>query len=161
MNGGNVNIWRDWYRMTRQVLVNANEPCLASNAVCGSTVNPVVADTYFVPVSTIDSLALVSHGISIYESFQDTFFTAYSPFHYGTHELVTPSDTGAFFVNIALFPRSYQPSGHLNISRARETYLKFNSSYCGSKTPCVLVIVAICINFILISDGSAILRYST
>ena len=161
VTGGNVNIWRDWYRMTRQVLVNANEPCLASNAVCGSTVNPVVADTYFVPVSTIDSLSLVSHGINIYESFQDTFFTAYAPYHYSTHDLVTPTDTGAFFINIALFPRSYQPSGHLNISRARETYLKFNSSYCSAKTPCMLLIVALCINFILISDGSAILRYST
>jgi len=60
-----------------------------------------------------------------------------------------------------LFPRSYQPSGHLNISRARETYLKWNSTYISSTSPVDFIIVAVAINFLLITDGSAVLRYST
>jgi hypothetical protein len=62
---------------------------------------------------------------------------------------------------MALVPRSYQPSGHLNISRARETYLKFTTSYVSNKTPADLLAVAVAINFLLITDGSAVLRYST
>jgi hypothetical protein len=148
--------------MTRQLPVNASNPTLAiTSATEGSSIAPVVADQYFIPVSTVDSLSLTSHGITIFDNFQDTFFASYAPYHYGTETVVTPSDTGAFFINMTLFPRQYQPSGHLNISRARETYLIFQSSYVSSTTSCLVVIVAVAINFILISDGSAVLRYST
>ena len=83
------------------------------------------------------------------------------PFHYGGSALETPDDTGALFINFALFPRSYQPSGHLNISRAREFYINYSSSYVTSTTPADLVAVALCINFLLVTDGSAVLRYAT
>ena len=62
---------------------------------------------------------------------------------------------------MALFPRSYQPSGHLNVSRARETYLAWSSSYVGAQSAAQLIVVAVAINFLLVSDGSAVLRYST
>ena len=48
---------------------------------------------------------------------------------------------------------TYQPSGHINVSRAREFYLQFASSYCASGTPCDLLVLAKAINFLLISDG--------
>ena len=64
-------------------------------------------------------------------------------------------------INFALYPKSYQPSGHLNVSRAREFFLNWNTRYVGSTTPADLLAVAIAINFLLITDGSAVLRYST
>jgi hypothetical protein len=121
----------------------------------------VIPDYYYLPVPTVDSLTLTSHGIVIFDNFNDTFFNQYMPYHYGGPALVTPDDVGALFVNMALFPRSYQPSGHLNISRARETYLKWTTSYVSAKTPADLLAVAVAINFLLITDGSAVLRYST
>ena len=50
----------------------------------------------------------------------------------------------------------YQPSGHINISRSREFYLKYVSdpSVINSTTRGILIIVASAINFLLISDGS-------
>lgn len=60
-----------------------------------------------------------------------------------------------------MYPGTYQPSGHLNVSRAREFYFNFSSSYCDSSHVCDLLVLAIAINFLLISDGSAVLRYST
>ena len=161
VNGGNVNVWRDWHRMTRQLPADASVPTIARTCVTGSSQGQVDQDKYYIPVSTVDSLSLTSHGITIFDNFQDTFFASYAPYHYGTETVVTPADTGAFFINMTLFPRMYQPSGHLNISRARETYLIFQSSYVSSATPCMAIIVAVAINFILISDGSAVLRYST
>jgi len=41
---------------------------------------------------------------------------------------------------------------HLNISRARETYLKWTTSYISSNTPADLLVVGIAINFLLITD---------
>ena len=171
----NWNTWRDWHRMTRQVDVSlngsiggmsapANVQATQTTAGVYGTNTPVTAmspDFYWLPVSTVDSLQLQAHGITIYDSFQDIFFSEYLPYNYGGAALNTPSDTGAFFINFALFPRSYQPSGHLNISRARETYLYWTTSYISTSTSAALIVAAVAINFLLISDGSAVLRYST
>jgi hypothetical protein len=124
-------------------------------------VGKVMPDNYWLPVPTVDSLALTSHGINIYEKNTDLFFGSYLPFHYGGAALCTPEDPGALFINMALFPRAYQPSGHLNVSRARETYIKWHSTYISQQTPTELHVVAVALNFLLITDGSAVLRYST
>ena len=167
VNGGNQNQWRDWHRLTKMVDVTSDKAMLSESstatqvAATGSSIGAVMPSQYWLPVPTVDTLTLTSHGIVIFDSFNDTFFNQYMPFHYGGPALVTPDDVGAMFVNMALFPRSYQPSGHLNISRARETYLKWTTSYISSKTPADLLGVAIALNFLLVTDGSAVLRYST
>jgi hypothetical protein len=159
---GNQYVWRDWHRLTK--VVNAVQNSAISvdiSATAGAVTNNIMSSEYYLPVPTVDSLSLTSHGITIFDSFNDTFFNQYMPFHYGGTALTTPDDVGALFVNMALFPRSYQPSGHLNISRARETYLKWTTSYISPSTSADLLCVAIAINFLLISDGSCVLRYST
>jgi len=164
---GNQNVWRDWHRMTFNVDAKSDQPAraevpsLAAVAALGSSIGQVMPDQYWLPVPTVNTMTLTSHGIVIFDHFQDLFFNAYMPFHYGGSALVTPDDVGALFVNMSLFPRSYQPSGHLNISRARETYLSWTTSYISSSTPADLLVVAVAINFLLITDGSAVLRYST
>ena len=180
---GNAYMWRDWHRLTHVINGDVDDYSYSegvalsggvaglssgvsgyitnSSAPSSSTMYSVVPDQYYLPVPTVDSLALTSHGIVIFENFQDQFFNSYMPFHYGGTSLSTPEDVGALFVNMALFPRSYQPSGHLNISRARETYLKWNSTYIGTSSAVDIFIVAVAINFLLITDGSAVLRYST
>ena len=102
-----------------------------------------------------------AHGNTLFAKYSDLFYGSYLPYRYGGDALTTPDDTGALFVNFALFPRSYQPSGHLNISRSRETYVSWTTSYASSLTQCDLTAVAVAINFLLIADGSAVLRYST
>jgi hypothetical protein len=154
---GNQYVWRDWHRLTKVVnAVQNTDLALTVNTAGGAgTVSKgqVVASEYFLPVPTVDTLSLTSHGITIFDSFNDTFFNQYMPLHYGGTALTTPEDTGALFINMALFPRSYQPSGHLNISRARETYLKWTTSYISSNTCADLLVIAVAINFLLISDG--------
>ena len=150
---GNMSMWHDWHRMTRQVTAQ-----FQSALNTGGLSSPT---EYWLPVPTVNSLSLTSHGIVIYDNFADTFYNAYAPFHYGGAALVTPTDPGALFVNMSLYPRGYQPAGHLNISRARETYLGWNSSYISPTSAAELLVVAIAINFLLITDGSAVLRYST
>lgn len=170
----NTNAWRDWHRFTRQVNANTSttmqsnnySESVSSNGILppkvfiGQTVQPT---TYYPSVSTIDAMSLVSHGISIYDVFSDMFYNKYIPYNYGGQLMNTPSDDpGVQLINFALFPGVYQPSGHLNISRARETYVNPFSTYVSStngKTN--FYAVARAINFLLITDGSAVLRYST
>lgn len=111
---------------------------------------------------TIDRLSITAHGIDIYKEMPGTFFHSYTPYTFGGHNVSSPEDPGAHMITFCLYPGSYQPSGHVNVSRAREFYLKYWSE--GAVTtadPADLIIVASAINFLLISDGSAVLRYST
>jgi hypothetical protein len=127
---------------------------------------------------TVDRLKVTAHGIPIYNDFPAEFFSHYSPYVWGGQNINCPEDDGALMVNFCLYPGTYQPSGHLNISRAREFYIQYTSSYVGraessngpddyklangeSGRPGDLITLAIAINFLLISDGSAVLRYST
>ena len=44
---------------------------------------------------------------------------------------MTPEDEGAVMINFCLYPGTYQPSAHINVSRAREFYFNFTSAYVG------------------------------
>jgi hypothetical protein len=110
---------------------------------------------------TIDSLQLQAHGINIFSSYPTSFFSDYLPFTFGDLNVVVPEDPGANAMFFCLYPGTYQPSGHINVSRAREFYLQFTSSYVSASTPADLLVLGKAINFLLVSDGSAVLRYST
>lgn len=114
-----------------------------------------------VATKTIDRVTISAHGIPIYNDIPADFFNCYTPFTYGGVNINSPEDEGALMIPFNLYPGTYQPSGHVNISRAREFYFKYTSSVINSSTTGELVIAASAINFLLISDGSAVLRYST
>ena len=183
INANNCNQYRDWHRFSKVVDVicdhadQAEVSAFTIDATGGSTEAPtflnqlapgqtssigqIYPDRYVVELPTIDSLTLTAHGINIHDNFPELFFNSYNPFHYGGPAVVTPDDRGVLMINFALFPRSYQPSAHLNISRAREFYFNWRTTYVTATTSADLIAIAVAINFLLITDGSAVLRYST
>ena len=113
-------------------------------------------------IPTMNTINIEAHGVPLYRDIPAPFFNSYTPYVFGAHHINTPDDCGAYMIPFNLYPGSYQPSGHVNVSRAREFYLKYSSSSIGSTIQTAdLCIIGISINFLLISDGSAILRYST
>jgi hypothetical protein len=180
----NTNTWRDWHRMTKQInslpssslLTNHysqsvseyGTPQAAGTAATPNTSGVTITQEavsgvqYWLPVPTIDNMSITSHGIQLFDHLPSPFYNTYMPYNFGTPMMNTPDDLGVMFVTFALYPGNYQPSGHLNISRARETYVNIASTYVSQTNGKVTFIaVAIAINFLLISDGSAVLRYST
>lgn len=165
----------DWHRFT------FNTPQVSETSANSIGVVPTAADatlaapqtykapvetlTFRVPQRTVDRLVITAHGIPIFNDFDADFFNRYMPYTYGGTNIVTPHDEGVLMINFCLYPGTYQPSGHLNFSRAREFYIQYFSSLVGVAGSGVasaeLVIDAEAINFLLISDGSAVLRYST
>ena len=117
----------------------------------------ILYDTY---VDTIDEISLTAHGIPIYKQTPGKFFHSYIPTKYGS-TLSTPIDAGIHAIHFNLYPGDYQPSGHINVSRSREFYLKYTSSIIDSSNVGNLIVVAVALNFLIISDGSATLRYTT
>jgi hypothetical protein len=119
----------------------------------------------------LEAVSIKAHGIPIYNDFPAGFYNHYLPFNYGGANIIAPTDIGALMITFCLYPGTYQPSGHINVSRAREFYIDYKFlKYPGSldadqpvntTRPGQLIVLASAINFLLISDGSAVLRYST
>ena len=184
-NVNNRCMWRDWHRMTKvdtgiftdegnKVDMHSvydfnggrgkNFPVGCTHVgehVLRLSKDEVQKSHFAIETNTVDTLNVTAHGITLYDHFSSMFYNNYIPYQYGGYNIKTPSDPGALMITFCLFPRTYQPSGHLNVSRAREFYIGWTSSYIGNNSSADLLVVASAINFLLISDGSAVLRYST
>lgn len=157
----NVNQYRDWHNLTRltdqvlDVTSTATGDVMIDDTVAFNAASPKhktfsvqrSAERIVYPESapTIDTLQLDAHGISIYAQFARQFYRDYQLFIYGGDKIMTNSDLGSMMMNFCLFPGTYQPSGHMNVSRAREFYVKFVSSYVSAQTPADLLALGIAI----------------
>jgi len=115
---------------------------------------------YYEETPPVSSLSIKAHGVTLFQDTDVPFYNAYIPYRYGS-TLKTPKDIGWFMMNFGLNPNDYQPSGYINVSRAREFFLDYTSNYISLANPTNLIVLADCINFLLIRDGSAILRFAT
>jgi hypothetical protein len=115
---------------------------------------------YYKETPTISTIEIKAHGVVIYRSTDESFYNSYIPYRFGDR-MNTPSDRGWYMINFNFNPGEHQPSGHINLSRVREFYLNYTSSEISKTNPVGLVVLADLINFLLVKDGSAVLRYST
>jgi len=143
-------LMEDWHRFG--TVSNTFNNGTGATAVNGVSTNFHLKDT----APHITFLSIETHGIPLYNNLPAAFFNAYIPLTYGGWNVVTPTDVGLYMVTFNLYPGSYQPSGHMNASRAREFYFRYTSNYIASDVTGDLIINAVAINFLLISDGSAI-----
>jgi hypothetical protein len=109
----------------------------------------------------ITTLNLTAHAVDLFGVYPAKFFNSYIPLQFGGHNVTAPTDPGVYMYSFALHPFQYQPSGHFNASRARELYLNYTSSLISSDSTATFVLEAQTINFLLVSEGSASVRYST
>lgn len=155
----------NWHKFTKTTATSFNLPNLITNnttAICdttgtGSATQPVVFTmaqatcSANVEAETLDRVTISAHGISLYNDLPAGFFNYYTTYTFGGTNIKTPKDKGILMIPFNLYPGTYQPSGHVNISRAREFYIKYSSSVVSSSNPAELIIVASAINFLLIN----------
>jgi len=181
-----ANDLRDWHYFSNRVcnsyeLTGAlgyqttNAWSNADDTVVDNPVYPSVECCECCPL--FDTIRISAHGIPIYQQLPQQFFQSYIPYTFGGYNVNTPEDCGLVMVNFCLYPGTYQPSGHVNVSRAREFYIKFfvnvdlankgwdfttglvSGGFSGlTDTNLDLIVVASALNFLLISDGSAVKR---
>lgn len=108
-----------------------------------------------VQTPTVDTFAVSTVGIDLWVTTPATFFNEYIPNTYGGYNISSPEDRGAYIIPFNLYPGSYQPSGHINLSRTREFYITYTSSVISAIITGTLYVAAIAINFLLISDGKS------
>ena len=121
--------------------VIANSAANATNATKVSYQGLEVQTKSCTPI--LDTLSIQAHGIDLYKEMPAGFFNAYTTYHFGGPNINAPQDCGSLFVPFCLYPGTYQPSGHINVSRAREFYLKYSSAYQNANTAVALMLIVI------------------
>ena len=141
----------DWHRYSK--ITNSTVATVMGTAGASVTVKNTAAH--------ITTLQLQAFSVDLFSVFPAQFFNAYMPYQFGGSSITAPTDPGLYFYAFSLHPNQHQPSGHFNTSRARELYLNYTSSYIDSSTTATFYMEARAINFLLVSEGSCSLRYST
>ena len=144
-----------WYKCGLPTETKYNTPAVDGAGL--QLVSQTIFDTF---EPTIDKLSLIVHGIPIFSEMNPSFFNNYVPWNFGKN-LLTPDDEHMYVTHFALTPGKYQPSGYYNISRSREFYIQYWSNNINVGNPGYFRIVAVALNFLIIADGTAVLRYAT
>lgn len=111
-----------------------------------------------VPILT--ELTVETKGIELWRTTPSQFFNSYTPYIYGGQNINTPEDIGMYMVPFNFYPGTYQPSGYINVTRTREFYIKYNSTNISNINPATLVVIGIALNFLVVREGTAVLRYN-
>jgi hypothetical protein len=117
--------------------------------------------SYETPAPIFNEVGFRIQAIQLFLETPVSFYNTYLPMTYGGNNISSPTDIGAYITTFNLYPGSYQPSGHINLSKSREFYFSYISNYISKTNPCYLTIYAICLNFLLLSAGACVLRYNT
>lgn len=112
-------------------------------------------------INHINYLGIQSNGMLIYSSLPSIFYNSYIPYTYGGTNIMTPTDSDLYMVTFNLYPGTYQPSGYINISRAREFYLIYKSNYINENNKADLIVIGIALRFFIIEDGRGEFRFTT
>lgn len=125
-----------------------------------------VTATGYVYNQVFDTFRIRLQGVNLYNDYSSMFYNTYLPLAYGGININTPEDVGLLFVPFCIYPRIYQPSGYINVSRAREFDAIYNSSWIGSsngssQNTANMLVQGSAINFLIIAQSNASLRYST
>jgi hypothetical protein len=129
--------------------------------IIAATPSPFVESTYLEYGPAVDTVSITAQAVALYNAFAASMYSDYLPYVSVNESMKTPQDPGALLIPFSLYTNIYQPSGYINVSRSREFYIVWTSSYISSATPARLVVVATALNFALGADGSYLLRFAT
>jgi hypothetical protein len=106
-------------------------------------------------------------GVNIYDTYfyakenRREFYSQYLPYAYSNGFIASDTQHNSIFVTFANIPGPYQPSGFVNLSKTKEMFLDVTVHPNISITNKARInIQSWCRNFLLIADGSCIVRFS-
>lgn len=114
---------------------------------------------YWEESNVINELTItVGNGLRIHQNIVPEFFNSYLPFI--MPNITSPNDTGLFMLPFNQRPLVNEVTGYMDMSRIRDLYIEYTSSYINNDTEVELVLSSKSINFLVISKTMA-LRFTT
>jgi hypothetical protein len=155
----NLNDVDNWYRSTCLTPVDLFVPAAIMDYT-QMPAQPILAinvATYYSESQVVDSCGLKIKNIDIFQTDTVKKYSSFYPF--AATGLNTPDDQGWLLLNNQFRPDIYDPSGHIDMSRNRDVYLNYSSSWINDSNRVKLIVIAQSINFLIVNKNSAYLRY--
>lgn len=114
---------------------------------------------FYNEIPIVDSFSFEGNDSSTYGTQSVTFYDGYLPFISGRN--VMSNKNNIYYLPFTFNPQEIQPCGYLNLSKVRELYLEYSSNLIETYKPVKLYIYATALNFLLITQNSATLKYMT
>jgi hypothetical protein len=113
---------------------------------------------YYNESPVVQKAGFEASGNNLFDSHHTKFYNSYVVSKF--ENMNAPIDIGYYAMPFCA-KNQHNPSGSIDFSELRELYLYFESNSISSVNPTDLIVLTKCINFILIDQGSLMLKYIT
>ena len=146
-----------WYKNAILDLNYIQTPVIYDNA--GTKTIGYNSIKYYQESHVVNNIKLNINNTSTYSFNSVNLYDSYLP--YISDKNVITSNNNIYYLPFSFYESDNQPCGYLNLSKSREIYLDYESTKIEQYTPVKLYIYAKTINFLLITQNSANLKYIT
>jgi len=145
-----------WHKNSIQVLRNMRVPIIYNSA--GSEKLGINNIIYYDEVPLFSHFDLNIDLTSTHGTQTPNFFQGYIPLVSGNK--ICTNNNHVYYLAYNLYPKEYQPSGYINMSKSRDIYFEYGSNFLTAWDPVNLYIHATCINFLIYNNDSAMLNFN-
>lgn len=142
-------------------VINKN-PVPVPIASYGNSITPTLSReniNYWEDSNVVNNLSItIGNGLRIHTDIVPDFFNSYMP--YITPNIASPNDMGLFLLPFNQKPLINSITGYIDMTRIRDFYIEYASSYINTTKEVELVIMSKSINFLVVSKTMA-LKFAT
>jgi|Laugresu1bdmlbdd_1035124.scaffolds.fasta_scaffold01353_2 hypothetical protein len=156
INESGIDSLNLWYKNSIQVLRNIKVPVMFKTGNIDQLGTNNI--TYYDSTPLFNSMALRVNNGSLHGTDTPLFYQSYISLVSGNN--ISSNNNNMYYLAYNLYPRSFQPSGYVNMSRTRNITFQYSSSLIEAWNPVNLYIHATAINFIVYNNNTAMLNFS-
>ena len=145
-----------WHRNAVLKLVNIKTPVIYKLA--GIDTLGINNIKFYEETPVFESFNLSVNGGSIHGTDVPLFYQAYLPYASGKN--ITSNNKHIYFISYNLFPKQFQPSGYVNMTKSREIYFNYSSKLIKNNKPVKLYLHATCLNFLVFNNITGCLNFA-
>ena len=156
INESGIDSLNLWHRNSIQIIRNQLVPV----AYTAAGINEFGFNniSYYDEIALFDSFDVSIDTTSNHGTQTPLFYQSYIPLTSGKN--INSNNNNVYYIPYNLYPRQYQPSGYMNMTKSRNIYFEYSSSVVGAFAPVNLYIHATAINFLLYDNMNCILNFT-
>ena len=156
INESGIDSLNLWHKNSVQILRNIKVPVIFnSNNIEQLGINNI---TYYDETPIFSGFRFSIDDSSLYGGNAPLFYQSYVPLVSGKY--ISGNNNNIYYLSFNLYPKKFQPSSYINMSRSRNIAFEYSSSLLEAWSPVNLYIHATAINFIVYNNNTAMLNYS-
>jgi hypothetical protein len=156
INESGIDSLNLWHKNSIQVLRNIKVPVIFnSNNVEQLGINNI---SYYNETPIFNRFRFAIDNSSLYGGNPTLFYQSYVPLVSGNY--ISSNNNNIYYLAFNLYPKKFQPSSYINMSRSRNITFEYSSNLVESWSPVNLYIHATAINFIIYNNETAMLNFS-